>query len=369
MYVPKRLRSLHGGKERLSFYAKKKGDALAKRDAARRDMEEGKLTGRDITFGAYLIRWLDTSEALGLAAERTLHDRRYYSERHLIPPDKLGDVPLGDLTAEDLDMLYARLSAGGMGPRSVNHVHAAARIALQRAVKKRLITYNPARDADPPRYSTDEREYRVFSGDDLKAFLTAAGGDRFEALWTLAVLAGPRPAELRALRWEDLTLPDEGVGAAFVRRTVSEVDGQAPKIRNATKTGKGRSVPLLPACVNALKAHRARQNEERLKLAGLWEDLNLVFPNSGGGIMRRRNLSTRHFKPILTRAGLPPDTRLYDLRHTFATLWIEAGEQIADLSGVLGHSRISTTSDRYVHPSDRARSDAMIRFGERFSKG
>ena len=254
-----------------------------------------------------------------------------------------------------------------MGPRAINHVHSTARVALQRAVKKRLIPYNPARDADPPRYSTDEREYALLGMEDVYRFLEAARGDRYEALWVMSVLAGPRPAELRALKWEDLTLPAEpGSGSAVVRRSVVELAGEPPKIRNATKTGKPRSVPLLPEVVVSLKVHRARQNEERLVLAGAWEDNGLVFPTTTGTIMRRSNLSRRHFKPILKEAGLDLEIRPYDLRHTFATLWMESGEDGKLLQRVLGHSRYETTANRYVHPSDRATGEAMSRFGARF---
>jgi integrase len=79
--------------------------------------------------------------------------------------------------------------------------------------------------------------------------------------------------------------------------------------------------------------------------------------------MRRENLSRRHFKPVLESAGLPKDVCLYDLRHTFGTLWVESGEDAKLLQVILGHARISTTLDRYVHPSDRAREEAMSRFG------
>ena len=106
--------------------------------------------------------------------ERTLQDYRYWSEKHLIPA--LGLLPLDDLTAEEFDSLYARLAKKGMGARGINHVHATARVALQRAVKKRLIPYNPVKDADPPPYSTAEREYLTLTEEDVTKFVAAARG-------------------------------------------------------------------------------------------------------------------------------------------------------------------------------------------------
>lgn len=370
LYIPVKLRHLYGGQRTVSFWGKTEKIAKEKRAGAQRELDERKgVRAGDLTVAAYLSRWLDSLEALESVSERTLQDYRYYAERHLIPPDKLGTVLLEDLTAEDLDLLYSRLAKRGMGARGINHVHSTARVALQRAVKKRLIPYNPVRDADPPRYSTDEREYATLSREGVARFFEAARGDRFEALFWVAILTGPRPAEIRALRWEDLNLSSENNGGtALMGRTVVELKGEPPKIRNTTKTGKPRSVPLLPDVVAALKAHRARQNEERLALSGsgAWEDRGLVFPTTTGTVMRRANLTNRHFKPILAKAGLPKETRLYDLRHTFATLWVESGEPDKVLQGVLGHARISTTLDRYVHTSDRMTSEAMGRFGAGF---
>ncbi|MDP9438287.1 MAG: site-specific integrase [Actinomycetota bacterium] len=360
LYIPKRYRHLHGGKTHLSFYAKREADAIAKRDAAREAMQESRK-GRETPFGLYLSRWLETLDALGSVSERTLQDYRRHTEKHLIPG--IGAVLISDLTAEDLDHLYAKLASDGVGVRTINHVHAAARVALQRAVKKRLIPFNPARDADPPRYSTDEREYDVLSWEGVRAFLSAAQGDRFEALWTVAVLSGMRPAEIRALKWEDLALPDRGEGEARVRRSVVELAGEPPKIRNTTKTKKGRSVPLHPASVAALVSHKGRQNAERMA-ARSWKDPGLVFATTTGTVVSRSNLTRRHFKPILERAGLPKETRLYDLRHTMATLWTEGGEDGTLLQKVMGHARYETTANRYIHPSDHAMNEAMKRFGE-----
>ncbi len=364
LYVPKRYRHLHGGKTHLSFYAKKEADAIAKRDAARETMREPR-DGRGVTFASHLSRWLGRLEAADSVAERTLHDYRRYAETHLMPPGKLGGVPVSDITAEDLDDLYTRLEDGGVGTRTINHVHATARVALQWAVKRRLIPYNPARDAEPPRYSTDGREYAVLSWEGVRAFLSAARGDRYEAFFVTAVLSGMRPAELRALSWADLTLPagEASGGEAKVRRSVVEIEGKRPYVRNSTKTGKGRSVPLLPPAVAALSAHKARQNAEKLASAR-WEDPDLVFATTTGTVVSRPNLTRRHFKPILQRAGLPGATRLYDLRHTFGTLWTESNQRGELLQKVMGHARYETTANNYIHPSDDATRGAMRGFGE-----
>lgn len=366
LYVPKKLRPLYDGKSYLSFYSREQSEALDKRAQAKKDMDEGKTSPKELTVGKYLERWLDGPAAQNRSA-RTYEDYEKHARRYLIP--RIGSTPLGDLTAETLDNLYGTLSKEGLGARTVNHIHSTIRVALGRAVKQRLIPYNPARDAEPPRYSTAEREYATLSRGDVAAFFEALKGDRFEAFFVAAVLAGPRPAELRALAWKDLTLPDEGAGEARIRRTVSEAKEHGMFIRNATKTGKGRSIYLFPEVVAALRAHKSRQNEERLRHGSLWVDQGLVFPSTSGGIMDGRHLSRRHLKPALERAGLSQKTRAYDLRHTFATLWLDFGEDPKVLQDILGHSRIETTMNLYQHVSPKIQKDAFERFGTAFREG
>jgi integrase len=106
--------------------------------------------------------------------------------------------------------------------------------------------------------------------------------------------------------------------------------------------------------------------EERLRYAEVWNAAwraepryeDLVFSSLNGGPMDRDNLAARHFKPLLKRAQLP-DIRLYDLRHTFATLWLESGEHPKILQEILGHSRISITLDTYSHVTPHMQREAM----------
>lgn len=359
---------LAGDPNPKSAYGPRKRDAEAKRRKILRELDEGiPHDSRKITVEQYLRRWMD-GPLKQTVSIRTREDYCYHATKHLIP--EIGKKKLKDLTAEDLDDLYARKTAAGLGPRSVGYIHSTIRVALQRAVKKRLLPYNVARDADPPSMAEAKKEYVTLTQEQVETFFEAAQGDRFEALFVVAVFAGPRPGELLGLKWEDLDLDR---GAASIRRAVSETRGQGCILRNTTKTGRGRPVSLFPEVVAALKDHRRRHLEERLLYAEIWEETyrarpeakNLVFPSKTGGLMSGSNLLTRHYKPILKRAGLP-SIRLYDLRHTFATLWLESGEDVKVLQEVLGHSRISQTLDTYAHVSPELQKQSMSRFGARF---
>jgi integrase len=167
-------------------------------------------------------------------------------------------------------------------------------------------------------------------------------------------------------------------GEMQLLRRVS-MSSEGLKIVEGLKGGRGkemkrRTVYLLPEAAAALKAHRRRYLEERVRRAERWEKTwqknpkarDLVFPSRTGGPMNRDNLLKRHFKPLARMAKLPKEATLYTLRHTFATLWLESGENPKVLQEILGHSRIDVTLNVYSHVLPHIQRDAMERFGQRF---
>ena len=101
--------------------------------------------------------------------------------------------------------------------------------------------------------------------------------------------------------------------------------------------------------VLALTEHKRHQSAERLRLGSEWQDNGLVFTTFLGTPLNISNLTAKHFKPALQRAGLPKTIRLYDLRHTCATLLLSAGENPKVVSERLGHASITLTLDVYSH--------------------
>ena len=122
--------------------------------------------------------------------------------------------------------------------------------------------------------------------------LSAATGDRLEALYVAAVHTGLRRGEILGLKWTDVDLDARVLS---VQRSLDK-DGtfNPPKRKNSRRT-----VKLTTQAAESLKAHRSRQNEERLRLGSLWEDRGLVFPNQVGKPMNADNLYHRGFKPLL----------------------------------------------------------------------
>jgi integrase len=156
----------------------------------------------------------------------------------------------------------------------------------------------------------------------------------------VAVHTGMRPGEVLALKWDNVDLD---CGTLQLNRALSDGEFTAPKTARSR-----RRIMLTAASVKALRAHRKRQLEERMQRAGLWQDYGLVFPSTVGTPLSHRNV-VRSFKALLKRAGLPAGTRLYDLRHTCATLLLSCNIHPKYVQELLGHASISQTLDTYSH--------------------
>jgi integrase len=176
--------------------------------------------------------------------------------------------------------------------------------------------------------------------------LAAASGSRFETLYVVAIHTGLRRGELLGLKWTDADLE---AGTLTVRRSL-DVDStfKTPKNRAAKRTLK-----LTPQALDALKAHKVRQNEERLQAGARWQDHDLVFPNTVGKPMNAGNLYRRGFQPLLERAGLTDEGfTIHSLRHTFATTLADKGVHPSTAQKMLGHSDIRMTLAIYTHATD-----------------
>jgi integrase len=177
-------------------------------------------------------------------------------------------------------------------------------------------------------------------------FLAAAVADRWHVLFALALATGVRPEEYLGLQWQDVDLER---GIVTIRRTLVWRKGGEWYFGEPKTVRSRRNIPLPASVRTALTEHRRRQGAERLKAGPAYQNNDLVFAMSDGRPVLLRTLDRLHFKPTLKRAGLSQTIRLYDLRHTCATLLLSAGEHPKVVSERLGHASITLTLDVYSH--------------------
>jgi integrase len=275
----------------------------------------------------------------------------------------IASVSLQQVAAPMLNAMYADLLAGGtrraLSPRTVAYVHTILHRAFRDAVRWNLIVRNPADLADPPRARPGQRApARTWTGEEIAHFLTVTSGSRYCPLWRLIATTGLRRGEALGLSWDDVDLDKARVS---VHRTLIQVSdyraGDTGVAWGTPKTARGRrAISLDPETVAVLRSHRARQLEQRLAAGADYRDQGLVFSGRAGEPLHPKVVSNQ-FRKAVARHDMPY-LSVHGLRHTWATLALQAGIHPKIVQERLGHSTIAITLDIYSHVNPAMDADA-----------
>jgi integrase len=272
---------------------------------------------------------------------------------YLVP--HIGSEKLKDVTPAMLTRLYADLlKCGGrahadgtprpLKPRTVLNVHRTIRTALESAVEARLLDWNPAasRATKVPRVVTVD--HATWTPTQLKLFLDHIAQDRLMALYFLGAATGMRRGELVGLRWRDIDLDARTID---VRETIVAY-GKEVWVKKPKSPSSRRTFPDIDSrTIAVLQAHRKAQIAEQLA-AEAWAGTDRVFVDELGENLKPGAV-TRGMARHVRAAGLPKLTP-HGLRHTFATVALEAGVDVVYVSRLMGHSSATITQDVYQHP-------------------
>ncbi len=310
------------------------------------------------TVGGYLRDWIGRQARLKPGSR---HEKRRLIETLIVP--HIGDIPVRQLEPRHVEDWLAALARHpnqrtkqpGLSASSIRSVRGILVTALNAAVAHRTIPFNPAAVVSgPPRTPSAPV---VWTDAEIEQALPVIDADmELGALWRLALFTQLRPGELIGLRWADLDL-DAGTLYVAATRTIDE-DGKVTLGDSPKTPDSARPIPLPGATVLALRRHRARQNELRLRhpLGTEWNSLGLVFPSPRGRLYNHQTL-TRRLDALCEWAAVRRLTP-HGLRHTGATWLARRGVDPATISARLGHSSVAFTMNTYVHPNDDDQRDA-----------
>lgn len=299
---------------------------------AERDLGRNIRSSRQ-TVGQYLDHWLNICARPRLRA-KSFCDYSSLLARYVRP--RLGTRPLGELSSAEIQMLYGELHKRNLSARTIRYTHAVLNSALRQGIRWKFLLTNPAEEVTLPRQS--RRRSTVFDVEQARHFIAAISGHKYEALFALAITTGMRPSEYLALTWSDLNLER---GTVSVSKTLAWE--QREWHFEDTKRERSRRMVKLQNWVVA----RLRRLEEKARATGA-KSGDLLFTSHLGGPIREAKFVGRQFKPLLELAGLP-NIRLYDLRHTAATLALVAGVSPKIVSEQLGHASVAFTLEVYSH--------------------
>lgn len=275
-----------------------------------------------------------------------------HNVKHLEPISrrKIAAINGGTLT-----LLYGRMLEQGHSAATVYATHRAARAMFRSAVRWGYLRDDPTFRAEVPRYRA--RQMTTWSGQDLATFLAGTEATPLHPAFVLLAMTGMRRGEACGLQWSDVDLT---AGTLAIKRSVSVVDGR-PVVGETKTTASRRTIAVDAATVEYLRALRASRPTG---ISGSWV---FVVAKRDGSPYSPQSISTA-FNRYVEQLGLPR-IRLHDIRHTFASLALEAGVHIRVVADRLGHSSPALTLNTYSHSTPKLDRDAAEAVGRLVGKG
>jgi len=326
--------------------------------------------GGERTAKEFFEEFLTYYERDGCVAPSTLHDYRYHVRAHIAPV--LGKLKLQEIDHKRVDSFMKTMLDKNLSQRTCQYAYAVIRRALQFAVDWKYIPSNPASArmrAAKRRVSAPLSKIRFLTADESRAFVEAVRGDRYEALYILAITTGMRQGEMLGLQWSDLDLENGNltINRALHRtkRPRSEVgpDGWF-ELRHPKTAGSRRTIEIPEVTVAALHGQKAFQAELKAVAGSSWQEQKLVFTTNVGTPVDTSNV-LHSFQRLLKRTGFDK-MRFYDLRHTHASLLISVGVHPKKIAERLGHASIKLTMDLYGHLFEGSDRESAARMQKMF---
>jgi len=330
-------RTVHGSMREAQTYLTRK---LRERDLGR-DLE-----GAKITLNEYLDRWLETA-VRARVRPKTCQDYQGMLHRYVRPI--LGDRVLAEMRPLDLQTMYQQMTERGLSARTVRYAHVVVKSAMQQAVRWRLLLENPADGLRVPQQPRNEM--RALSVDPARTFLKIAQGTKYGPVLAVALTTGMHPGEYLAVKWQDIDWARQTVS---IVRSIRRLNGKW-FFSDTKRSRSRRPIKLQSWIVALLRDLQTKTSAQDLDP----EARDLVFRTESGQPINADYLA-KHFRSVLDLAGLPR-MRLYDLRHSAATIALAAGVSPKVVSEQLGHASTAFTLDTYAHVLPHMQDEAAAR--------
>lgn len=374
-----------GRQIRKTFTGKTQKEVSQKMQSAAVAVQDGDFFEPSrMTVGQWIDLWLRDYTA----------DKKYLTVKHYtaqcnthIKP-ALGAIKLSKLTPPQIQAFYNELAKTGrivrmkdskgktiishepLAAKSIRNIHGILTKCLSTAVDIGYLKSNPAERVTLPR--AEKKEIHALTDEQVQKLFKAAEKDEYGHLLQVIVFTGLREAEAMGLTWDcvDFSAGTLKINKQLIKRP--NADGGFTLAE--TKSSKTRILKPAPTVMNILKQREKQQIEQRLKAGEFWQGWQneterrsaLVFTTALGTNLSPQTVYN-HYKKLAAQIGAP-DSCVHDLRHTFAVLSLQNGDDIKTVQGNLGHATAAFTLDVYGHVSERMKDDSAARMEKYISE-
>lgn len=349
-----RIKDENGENKRLYFYGKTSAEALQKMRNAQKRISQGRpASDARLTLTSWLNEWSEGPLEVSTRKESTKDGYRYML-RHILG-HQIAKKELRKILPTHIQGFLSDLRKTSLSSSTVHHVYATMKVAFNDAVINRQIGSNPFDNVSPP--PREKTQSKFLTKDQTRELVDAVRDNRYYVAVKLLAETGLRRGEALALKWSDIDLDKQTL---WVRGTLARTD-KGLYVTSPKTQASVRQIHLSTHLAGLLKSHLLAQSVEIAQAGNKYLQKGFVFATRTGEPVDPRNLQ-RSVQIACKKAGLPVVSP-HTLRHSAATMMLEAGIPIHVVSRQLGHSNINITVDIYGHVSDTGAREAMETLG------
>ncbi len=348
-----------------SVYGKTQKEVRQKLTAITAEIDDGTYIPPDkTTVEQWLTIWL--KEYMGDKKYGTVRNYKNVCKYHIIP--YIGRYRLSELKPYTIQALYNRLGREedgkkALSPKTIHNVHGVLSKALNQAVWNEMIRSNPAQLTTRPRKT--RKEITTLSDEQIQKFGALVEQDSYRAILKFILFSGVRESEAIGLTWDCIDF-DRGTIRIY-RQMLKRTKEAGGYTLASLKNDKERLLTPPPMLMTMLKEQKMEQVERRMKAGPAWRGWNsveeqktwFVFTTEFGDHYCPQTVYA-HFKKIARQIGAEK-ANVHSLRHTYAVLCLQNGDDVKTVQSNLGHATAAFTLDVYGHVSEKMKQDSAER--------